>query len=452
MKIKTLYVSCIAVIFGCICGLVMLLLSPLSVSAASTFNNYLDGYITSVSAPDALKAWADSNTTGFYFVSDNGSSDSNHAVVVSYIVECELNITKSSTSVNISSSPATQFRVYNMYYNGSIWYSNGGSGSYNSGNFSRAEVNIIASSLKYNYNGVLYDPAPPVPDSFYCAKDGYNINFGVYCNEYSTLIHDSNLGNVSYFTTDLYWVQFSISYDNSTIIAQPNAYMYNKFNMSLHPASEVYDESTGESLPLMYYYASANWQSWARGICAKESTIYSLSAPLESSITEISQGKQFPSQNSISLNMLLNAYLSDAPDIDMSDLFTEITVDFVRVSDHKKVYSAIIDYSSLDPNTVVPADDGNEPDPFDTLTNVIQNFNNYFEQLFKGDIFIPPTAKLNYEGLYDISIPDYDISTYELDAAPIAFFGSFVEWWFSTPFGLIAMAALTFLVIRTILW
>lgn len=451
MKIKTIYISCIAIIFGCICGLVILLIAPLSVSAASTFNNYLDGYVTSVSAPDALKAWADANTYGYYFITDNGS-DTTHAVIVSYESECELNITQSSTNVNIISSPSTKIRVYQMAYNGTAWSNNGGSGAYTTGNYSRSTVSIIAATLKFTFNGVQYDPSPPQPDSFYCTKDGYNINFGVYCNEYSTLIHDSNLANVSYFTTDLYWVQFSIPYNNNTLTAQPNGFMYNKFNMALRPASDVYDESTGESLPLMYFYASANWQSWMRGICAKESSQYSVSAPLESSITELSQGTQFGSNNTISLRMLLNAYHSNTPTLEISDLFTEITVEFIRVSDHQTVYTSIIDYSSLDADTEIPVDDGNKPDPFDSLYNLIQNFNTYFDNLFKGDIFVPPTAKLNYEGLYDISIPDYDISTYELDAAPIAFFGSFVEWWFSSPFGVIAMAALTFLVIRTILW
>lgn len=461
MKIKTLYISCIAVIFGCICALVMMLFMPILASAETSFQNYKSGYNPrpDITDYDSLISWLStlySSQAGTYkFIvlaqTNNPTACTSIAWEDYDITQVDIDTT-GNNNISITSTPYSRLYVqYNTYNTGNnTWGVSGGSGSFLPGPYLTPSVKLAYSNIDFTVDGVSYSVSSD-PDGFFAAKDGYDITFGVYCNDNSTRIIDSDLGNVAYFTTDLYWIGFTITYNNIDYTVYPNGYMYNEFNMKTRLQNEFETDSINSTIPLFYYYASAKWASYARGICAKESSMYSLSAPLESSISTVYEGTQFSSRNKTTLRQLYKQFHALNSGITLDDLFTEITISF-RGSDHTVKKNIILDYSSLTPGTFVPEDDSSEPNPFDTLENLIQNFNSYFDNLFQGDIFVAPTAKLNYEGLYDISIPDYDISTYELDAAPIAFFGSFVEWWFSTPFGLIAMAALTFLVIRTILW
>ena len=75
---------------------------------------------------------------------------------------------------------------------------------------------------------------------------------------------------------------------------------------------------------------------------------------------------------------------------------------------------------------------------------------------------VPPISAIKKSGLNCevaffnldlISVPEYSYEKHTIDTSATSFFGRMVEWWYlDTPFGIIATVALTFLVIRVILW
>ena len=323
-----------------------------------------------------------------------------------------------------------------------------------------ATVYILDQTVPISFNGQTYNPPENIQgDSFFVTKDGYTCNFGVFAGPGSTEVSMSgDLNEVTYFQTERYNVVISFIKNNQTYSYSVKSYLNWLYKSRLYISQSAL---AGDESNILEYFPKTIWYTepvyvndYMQGL-----RCYVSNQPdivINPSFEEMTDYRSF---NSITLNQLLGALNDSYSDLTMNDLFTELTFSFYTVNG-TLAYSAVNDYSSLRNSGIEPIDDPEVPDQTkdaDILNQYLTSNNNYLKWIKYGDDYIDPefvekTKGIDLTGLDTISLPEYTYRVETLDSEPMTFFGRLVEWFYSTPFSLIALVSLTFLVIRTILW
>lgn len=354
-----------------------------------------------------------------------------------------------SSDGSIQSSGGSWNSYSNVYY-GII------TGCYYTGNIDTANffstINInCPSAPQYNQIPTVIEDK----DGFFFAKDGYTMNFGVYCTENSNYISgDTACAGASYYYTDIYKFRFSLDYDNTTInYTLPSSALWQlKYNTYI---DNTVENNVFSYLPKYVWYTSFNYQQYAQAIRVG----YLNQSPIAvMPILEFADMQDFRSFNTLTLNQLLLALKKDYSDIEMSDICTNITLEFIDSND-KVVKTLNCDYTNSKGN-FIPVDDDDVLDQTKDPVQVnidLSTTNSYLKDLVVGDTYQSngwSTKSKSIDGsqLSNITMPALDLNETTLDTDTMSFFGSLVEWWYSSPFGLIAITALTFLIIKTIIW
>lgn len=321
-------------------------------------------------------------------------------------------------------------------------------------NFDTGDNYLLLNTVPVSFNNTIYDPPPTIQgDTFFVTKENFTMNFGVFAGPGSEYVQEGNPNN--FYRTKKYTVNVEFTYNNSTVVYTiPNylnwAYKYN----TVVQTEEI--DNILDYVPKFTFYAEPYYNTSMQAIrvpVISEPVLVNIGFTFET-MTD------YRSFNQITFAQLKAALSTDYPDLTINDLYTELHFKFYD-ENNTLCYDGVNDYSSLKNSGVEP-----EPDPYvtnltettETLNNYINSNNRYLKDIMYGDTYIPApyerTAKdAGNINLDLISVPDYTYQHQQLDSDATTFFGRMVEWWYlDSPFGIIAIVALTFLVIRTIIW
>lgn len=319
---------------------------------------------------------------------------------------------------------------------------------------------ILDQTVPIYFNGNTYNPPENIQgDSFFVTKDGYTCNFGVYAGPGSnTAFAGGDVTSIEYYETSRYQVEISFTANNTNYSYFVKSYMNWIYKSNVYISA---DTLSGDNSNLLEYIPKQIWYTepvyvndYMQGI-----RCYISEQPTFITIPSFEEMTDYRSFNCITLNQLLAALQTNYSSLTINDLYTELKFTFYTLNG-TKAYEAINDYSSLHNSGITPVDDPevlDQTQESNILNQYITSNNNYLKWLKYGDTFTDPgfvgkTKNIDLTGLDTISIPDYTYQVETLDSEPMSFFGRLVEWFYSTPFSLIAVVSLTFLVIRSIMW
>lgn len=316
-------------------------------------------------------------------------------------------------------------------------------------------ITIIENTVPIRYQNEEFEPPPTIQgDTFFVTKDNFTMNFGVFAGPGSEYVTEGTPNN--FYRTKKYTVKVEFTYNNSTVsYTIPNylnwAYKYN----TIVQTEEV--DNVIDYVPKFTFYAEPFYNSTMQAI-----RVPVIKEPMLSnaSITDFNAMTDYRSFNQITFAQLKGALSTDYPDITINDLYTQLHFKFYD-ENNQLCYDGVNDFSSLYNSGTEPPDDPyvtNLTQTTELLNQYITSNNRYLKEIMYGDTYVPApyekTAKdAGNINLDLISVPDYTYQHQQLDSGATTFFGRMVEWWYlDTPFGIIAIVALTFLVIRTIIW
>ena len=313
-------------------------------------------------------------------------------------------------------------------------------------------VYIIRQSVPCVINNHQFYPPEEYTDEYYANKDGYAIKFGV-----SPTLNSEFTG--TYYSTQNYsvWLSFrkgSTEY-NYSIPSLAYINVGKEINITQKENNEY---ELWKDKPYLSYW------KYMRGVRVSKYEYPSSNPPTAESLINVNNTVTFQSDNIITLNQLLSSLndLNLCTTFTINDLYTDITISFKNTGNQTK-FTKVISWS--DNHTANDAD-AEEPPPDEagipdqTKDNSENNenldSNNYYlDVIYKGDTYISNGMTELIQQAPDInnfSVPDYSFVETPLNSDAMGFFEWLVTWWYSTPFGIVAMLALTFLILRVTIW
>lgn len=295
------------------------------------------------------------------------------------------------------------------------------------------------------------DPIQTYSDDVWAYNDGYSIKFGVN----ATL---NSMFSDTYFVSKEYTAEIDAYINGQTLTVYPSSYAYYGVGKQINII-----QSEGEEDKILYM-DKPYLQYWKkmRSVKVNKYEYPSTNPPTAETLT-LTNSVTYNSENEVTLNTLLTAFQNEYPaqNLTIEDMQTEIVL---RIkSDSKVELTKVFDYSPVQgesPLTEIPPDEEGTPnqfDPYAELNANISSNNYYLKSLLIGETYqsngmsdllqTVDSSKIN-----NFEVPDIDLEDPDFDSDTLSWFRRVVEWWYSTPFGFIALAALTFLIIRAIVW
>lgn len=394
-----------------------------------------------------------------FLISLNGLTEQRYLVI--YFKDYTTFTIPTSGTVGVSSlSPATSYqRSYCYRNNPNMAWSGGYYINYwtNSGTiyspYSNGETwQIVDYTVPISYMGSVLEPEH-YEDNVFARKNGNSIEFGVgatWNSEY----------NVSFYQTQEYWLELKM-------------YLNGSYSVDLTPQSLVYylpafeyteHESTDEDVPnLILYQDKPKFTYWNK---MRGYKVWKFEYPVDNPPSEFqapqSNWVNFDSKNVVTLNQLYeqykNRYDSNAV---VNDMLT--SYEFSFYVGNKKVKTIEVDYTPIAGSaaiTELPPDEAGTPDQYDPyadLNDHLSTNNYYLQSIAYGDTYLSNgmselLENIDPSDLNPFAVPDFELTDPDFDDDTMSWFARVVEWWYSSPFGFIAIAALTFLLIRAIVW
>lgn len=306
---------------------------------------------------------------------------------------------------------------------------------------------LIYNTIPVVYNGITYDVPVQYHDDLYITKDGNSIKFG------ASATLNSRFDN-TYFYSDAYTAEFTLSRNNINYTVSPTSYAYYAVGLSQNIIQK--EDSTDylyQDTPYMMYY------KYMRSVKVSKYEYPAENPPTAESLT--TNAVTFTSDNVVTLNTLLKEFCKLQEDFTIEDMQTEIIVKILNSSGGVALQKAV-NFSPLAGTpaaTEIPPDEEGTPDQFEPwvdLNATLSTNNYYLKSLLYGDTYLSQGMSdiliYNQDDLNPFDMPEFELENPDFDSDTMTWFKNMVTWWYDTPFGFIAVAALTFLIIRTIVW
>lgn len=392
---------------------------------------------------NALNSQSD-HTDNYYIIISFSSSSSYVAAKVSFPTDDTVTITNDYWG---SCSPryTIMHRIGNSNYPANVSTTNWNSSQVVNG-FSSNSNYIVEYTVPIQFNGQTIEPES-YKDDLYVTKDGNSIKFGV-----SATIN-SRFEN-TYFYSDGYTADFIIDRNSVSYTVSPTSYAYYNVGLSTNIVQSD-SESTYfyQDTPYMTYY------KYMRSVKVSKYEYIAENPPTAESL--IRNGVTFTSENVVTLNTLLTEYQKQQPEFTVQDMQTQIVVK-LKNSKGKVVLEKALNFAPLAGTqavTELPPDEAGTPnqfDPYKELNDNLSSNNYYLQSLLYGDTYLSQGMSeiliYNKDDLNPFDMPEFELENPDFDTNTMSWFRRVVTWWYETPFGFIALAALTFLIIRTIVW
>ena len=310
------------------------------------------------------------------------------------------------------------------------------------------DLYVVYNTLNsYTFTGQVNEPNNYV-DNFFAYKNGNGIEFGVEPTFNSQFIH-------SYYTTQEYTLSLEI-YQNgsfSNISFDSYAYYLIQKNINIIQSEGVEDRTLYQDYPVLRYWSKM------RGVMVNKYE-YPPNNPPNVDFNP-NHWVKWKSTNGITLNQILSFIQNTNQNATVSDVLTQYRLRFYL--GNKKVKEFIIDFTPIQGESIpseLPPDSDDTPNPYDPWADLNDNLSSnkyYLQSIAYGDTYMSNgmsqlLLQINEDELNPFDMPEYVLTDPDFDDDTMTWFRRVVTWWYSTPFGFIAVVALTFLIIRTIVW